>query len=114
HRHLSSVYVVFVAVHDGPDRLVAERPAAGKDAEKVHRIERLPLWADEERRNAALDGSHATGRLAVARCDSVPDTPDVFPALPTDSIKEAELQVVCFIAVPAVGDVDHVAGFQPF
>ena len=42
HRHLPSIDVVFVAVHDGPDRLVCERPAAGEDAVDVHRVQRFP------------------------------------------------------------------------
>ena len=79
----------------------------------MHGIERLPLGADEERRNAALDGGDAARGFGVAGIDAVPDAPDVLPALPAHAVEEGELQVAGLVRVPAVADVDHVAGLKP-
>ncbi len=111
--HLAPVYVVLVAVDDGPEGLVGERPAAGEDAVHVSRIEGLPVRADEEGREGALDGCHAAGGFAVARGDAVPNAPDVFPALPAFAVEEGVLQIVGLVAVPAVADIDHVARLKP-
>ena len=58
----------------------------------------------------------ATRRVAsrIPRRDSIPDAPDILPAFPTDAVEKGELQVVRLIAFPAIGDVHHVARFQPF
>ena len=73
----------------------------------------LPLLADEERRGGALDGGDATEGLGVAWGELVPDAPDVLPGFEADAVEEGELEVVKMAVRPAVGDVDHVAGFDP-
>ena len=112
--HLIAFDVVFVTVQDGPDFLFAHRPAAGVNAISKHGRHRFPVFADEERRDPALDRGNAPGGFAVARRDSIPDAPDVFPALPSHSVEESELQVVGFVAIPTVRDVHHVPRFKPF
>ena len=68
---------------------------------------------DQEIGEAALDLGDAADGFRVARRDAVPDAPDVLPAFPPHAVEESELQVVGLVRVPAVADVDHVAGFQP-
>ena len=36
----------------------------------------------------------AAGGFPIARRDAVPDTPDIFPALPALAVKESILQIV--------------------
>ena len=111
--HLLSVNVVFIAVDDGPHRLVRERPAAGVNAVVVSGIERLPIGSDQEGRYSAFDSRYAASRFRIAGRDSVPDSPNIFPTLPANSVEEGKLQIAGFVAIPAIGDVDHVAGLEP-
>src|SRR5208337_1922513 len=104
---------IFIAIYNGPQHLVAERPTAGEDSIQVHRVERFPTLTDEERRHDTLDGCDPSRCLAIARSHAVPDTPYVFPTLPTLAIEECKLQIVCLVAIPAVLDVDLMARFEP-
>src|ERR1700739_4474606 len=106
--------VIRSAVHDGPDGLIAEGPAARVYAKVVHGVERLPVGTDEKRRDTTLNGRDATRGFCIAGVDSVPDAPDILPAFPTDAVEEGELQVVSFVGGPAIADVDHMARFKPF
>src|SRR5579864_6467252 len=110
---LRAIHVVFIAVHDGPERLLSQGPAAAVDAVSQHRRQWLPPAADQEWRQCAFDGCHSARSLGVARRDSVPDTPYVLPTLPANTIEEGKLQIVCLIALPTVRDVDHMPRFQP-
>ena len=83
HIHLPAVHVIAVAIDDGPDRIVAERPAAGEDAVVTHGIERLPIRADQERRDGALDGGDAARGFGVARVDADSRCPRCSPSSPS-------------------------------
>ena len=111
--HLPPIGVVFIAIHDGPERLVFQRPPAGENAVHVHGIKRLPILAGEEGRHGALHSGYAARCLAIPRSHSVPDAPDVLPAFPPFSVEECELQVVGLIAHPAALNVDLVARLKP-
>src|ERR1700748_3780316 len=89
-RYLPSAHVIFVAIDNRPKRLPLQRPAAREHTIKVRGIERLPIGANEERRNSTLDRRHAPRRLSVAWSNPIPDAPDVFPALPTHTVKESK------------------------
>ena len=93
--------------------LVLQRPTAGEDTIHVHRIERLPPLADEERRDAALDRRHAPRGFAVARGHAIPYAPDVFPALPAFAVEKCKLQIVGLVAIPAALNIDLVPRLQP-
>src|ERR1700679_1159406 len=94
HGDLPPSDVIFVAIHNSPDGLVAHRPAAREDAIEDHGIERLPSWTHEKRRNTTLDSCHAARCFAVARCDAIPNAPDILPTLPAHSVEECKLQIV--------------------
>ena len=107
--------VVLVAVHDGPKRLSFEwkscwhrRRSAGRG-----RV-RFPIRAHEQSGKLAFDLRDAAQGFGVARRDLIPDAPDVFPAFVADAVEEGELQIVGLVASPAVADIDHVAGLEPF
>src|SRR5579872_6905669 len=106
--HLPALHVVFVAVHNGPGGLIAERPPGRKDAVHVHGIKRFPVRAEEEWSDSSLDRGHSTGSFGVTRRDAIPDAPDVLPALPSLAVKERELKIVGLGAVPPVAHMDHV------
>src|SRR5215472_14531747 len=106
--------VVLISVDDRPDGFLPEGPAARKHSEMKHWGERLPVPAYQKRSNSAFYGCNTPGRLAIPRSNTVPDAPDIFPALPTNSVEESELQIVRLVAVPAIGDIYHVPGFEPF
>src|ERR1700723_1836084 len=88
-------------------------PAAGIDSIPQRGRHWFPIFADQKRRDRPLESSDAPGGFAIARRDSVPDAPDVFPTLPSDSIEKRELQVVGLITIPTVRDVHHVPRFEP-
>ena len=79
-----------------------------------HRGKWFPILTHKKWRDPALKHGYAPGSFAVARCDPIPDTPDVLPTLPTDSVEKRELQVICLVTVPAVRDIHHMPGFEPF
>ena len=101
------------AVDDGPQRAIGKRPLGGEDAVLKRGSVGLPLGADQEIGEAALDLGDAADGLGVARRDAVPDAPDVLPGFVADAVEERELQIVGLVLVPAVADVDHVAGLEP-
>src|SRR5579863_7407227 len=105
--------VIRSAVHDGPDGLIAEGPAARVYAKVVHGIVRLPVRGDEELRNTTLDGGYTASSFGIARVDAIPYAPDVLPALPSHAVEESELQIVSMVGSPTVADVHHVAGLKP-
>src|SRR5208283_1348592 len=111
---LRTVDVVFVAVHDGPNGLLTQRPPAGEDSITQHGCKRLPIAADQEWRDRALDGCYTAGRLRISWRDPIPDAPDVLPTFPANAIKKGELQIICLVTIPPIRDVHHVARFQPF
>src|SRR5215813_2342041 len=107
-RHFTSRDVIFVTVDDGPYCLLAHWPTAGEYTVQMRWIKRLPACAHEKWCDSALDGSHAACRLAIARRNPIPNTPDVLPTFPADTVKERKLQVICFVACPSMRDVYHV------
>src|ERR1700679_1213544 len=113
HNRLRAADVVLVAVDDGPDSLIAKRPAAGIDAVVKHGVERLPVRTDEKGSNGALDGGDAARGLSSARRDAVPYAPYIFPALPAFAVEEGELQIIGLIAAPTVLDIDLVTRLKP-
>src|SRR5215472_13770932 len=96
--YLCSVHVVFVAVNDGPNGLVVKRPAAGKHTIWQHGRHGLPAATHQKRSNRTLNSRHAARGLGVPGVNPVPDTPDVFPALPADSVEKSKLKVISFDA----------------
>src|SRR5580700_12127198 len=111
--HFRAGDVVFVAVDDRPERFFSERPTAGKYSKAKHGKKWFPIFAHQKRGNSSLNRRDSPRCFTVARRDSVPDAPDVFPALPADSVEERELQVIGLVAVPAIRDVHHVARLEP-
>src|ERR1700734_4539444 len=85
--------VVFITIDDGPNRVVSQRPAAREQFESQRREKRFPILADQERRDAPFQGSHASSGFGIAGGNTVPDAPYVLPALPPDSIEESKLQI---------------------
>src|SRR6202011_782114 len=77
------------------------------------RVEWLPVLTGEERSQGALDSCHPACCLSVAWSNTVPDTPDVFPAFPTFAVEEGVLQRVGFISIPAALNIDLVTRFEP-
>src|ERR1700690_431271 len=112
--HFRTRDVVLIPIDDGPSRFFSQRPTAGKHSKMKHGGKWLPIPTHEERRDPAFKGGYAPCSFAVSRCDPIPDTPDVLPTLPTDSVEKRELQVICLVTVPAIRDVDHMPGFEPF
>src|ERR1700677_1798617 len=112
-RHLLLSYGVFIAVHNGPQCLTHERPAAREHAEIIHRIKRLPVRADEERRCRSLNRRHPSRCLSVPWRNAIPNSPDVLPAFPSDTVEESLLKVVDFVPAPSIGDVRHVPRLEP-
>src|SRR6202021_1071123 len=49
----------------------------------------------------------------ATRCDTVPDAPHLFPALPTFTIEEGELEFVCFVTHPTALNVDLMTRLKP-
>ena len=111
---LVSFDVVFVSVDDRPKSLPGQRPATGIHTITEHGRHRFPVFADQERRYPTLDSGNAPGGFRVARRDSIPDTPDVLPTFPANSVEESELQVVGLVTIPPVRDVHHVPRLKPF
>src|SRR5260370_6092755 len=107
--HLRSVHVIFVAIHDSPNGAAVEWPAAGEDSVAQHWIHRFPIAADEGFGCGALEGGDGAPRFPIAGRGSIPDAPNIFPALPTNPIEKRKLQIVGLAAVPAVGNVDNMA-----
>src|SRR5579872_5812139 len=105
HFDLRSGDVVFVPVYNRPHRLRAQWPAACKDPEAQGRSKWLPRRADKKTRHRTFEGGYPASRLGIARGKTIPDSPDVLPGLPPHSVTKRQLQVVRFIAFPAVGDV---------
>ena len=62
----------------------------------------------------SLDRGHAPRRLGITRRDAIPDSPDVFPTFPPHTVEKSDLQIVGLGAGPAIGDIRHVARFEPF
>ena len=69
---------------------------------------------DEEGRDSAFDGCDTPSGFAVARHDAIPDAPDIFPALPANPVEKRELKIIRLLPLPAVGDVHHMPGLEPF
>src|SRR5690242_7204291 len=114
HPHLRPGNVAVIPVDYGPDRLIRKRPVACKHAILKHRRVRLPSITHEEGRDRSLYGRNAPGCLTVAWRNAVPEAPDVFPTLPTDTVEESKLQVIRLVFVPAIGDLHHVTRLEPF
>src|SRR5271154_5257969 len=112
-RHFMAGFVILIAIDDSPDGAITDGPAARKNTIEMHRIERLPAWAGEERSHRALNSRRAAHCLSVARSHAIPDTPNIFPALPSLAVEECELQVVRLVAIPAALDVDLVLWLKP-
>src|SRR6202163_234587 len=74
---------------------------------------RLPILADEIIREGAFDAGEAKDGFGVVRGHGVPETPEIFEDGVTFAVEESVLQAVGFVAGEAVGDVDHVARFEP-
>src|SRR5882757_2195197 len=113
HTYLLPVHVVLIAIDNRPDRLVFKRPSAREDTEYVHRVERLPPLAYQERGSAALHRCYTACRLRVARRYSVPDAPNIFPAFPSFTIEKRVLQIVRLVAIPAALNIYLMARLQP-
>src|ERR1700678_797654 len=112
-RDFSSVHVILVTVHDGPDGLTAQRPAASENAEATGRVIGLPAWAGKKGCYAALYRGHSSRRFSVPLRYAVPDAPNILPAFPAHSVEKGKLKVIGFVAGPAMRDIDHVPGLQP-
>src|SRR5882762_9510280 len=112
--HFRARDVVLIPIDYGPNRFFSDRPTARKHSKMKHRGKGFPLLTYKERRDAAFNRGYAPCSFAVPRCDPVPDTPDVLPTLPTDSVEKRELQVICLVTIPAIRDVHHMPGFEPF
>src|SRR3569833_2209323 len=111
--HLQTMHVVFIAIDDRPQRAIVLRPTACVDPFPFHWVKGLPLLADQKRRHRALDGCDSTYGFAVAWGDSIPDSPDVFPALPAFAVEERKLEVVGFVSRPSILDIHLVARLKP-
>src|SRR5580692_3380892 len=112
--HFRARDVVLIPIDNGPNRFFGDGPAAGKNSEMKHRGKRFPIFTHQKWRNPTLNRSYAPGRFTVAGRDAIPDALDIFPTLPAHSIEKRELQVVSLVSAPAIGDVDHVPGLEPF
>src|SRR5450755_1314092 len=110
---LVSINVILVPVHDGPDCLVIHGPTAGIHAVAQHRRERLPFRGAKKRGNGTLYGGDTASCFGITRSDPVPDSPNILPAFPAHAVEERKLQVAGFVAIPAIGNVDHVPRFHP-
>src|SRR5882724_3428085 len=78
-----------------------------------HGSERLPILAHQEGRHGSLQGGYPASCFGIAGRYSVPDPPDIFPTLPADAVEKSELQIIGLVAIPAVGNMDHMARFEP-
>ncbi len=105
---------IFVAIDERPHRAGGQRELRREDAVPERGRVRFPIGAHQVGGEAALNRRDTAQRFGVTRRDPVPDAPDIFPTHVADAVEEGELQVVGFVARPAVADVDHVAGLQPF
>src|SRR5205807_2456648 len=102
------------AVHERPETPLSHGEFRGEAAELQCRCVWIPLFAGQERSELPLDRGDPAKGLAVTRRDSIPDAPNILPTHVTYTIEEGMLQVVRLIARPAIADVHHVAGFEPF
>src|SRR6185436_7087900 len=57
---LRANHAVFISIDDRPNYLVSQWPTARGDTEVQHGKEGLPICADQEWRDSALDGRHST------------------------------------------------------
>src|SRR5260370_12780154 len=112
--HLWRRQVVFVTVHDRPEGLAVPRPAAREDAPAFHRRKRLPVFTHQQWSHRSFYCCNPARGLRVARRDSVPDTPNILPTLPADSVEKGKLEIVRFVPLPAIGNVHHVTRLKPF
>ena len=99
---MRTVHVIFIAIYDSPNGAAVERPAAGEDSVAQHRIQRFPIAAHEVFGYGALETGDAARGFPIAGRDSIPDAPDIFPTLPTNSVEKRELQIVGLVAIPAI------------
>src|SRR5690242_16549995 len=101
--HLISLRVILIPVYYGPNRVSTQRPSTGKNSVSQHGKKRLPISADKKRSHRPFNHRHAPCRLCVARSDSVPNTPNVLPTLPPDTVEKRELQIINLATVPSIG-----------
>src|SRR5579863_5410107 len=114
HFDLPTGEVELIAVDESPQRFAPARPLAGERTVTQRGRMRLPVRADEQARQGAFNLRDAAQGFRVPRGDLIPDSPNVFPALVAYTVKKGILQIVGFVAVPAVANVHHVARLQPF
>src|SRR5579883_2766829 len=114
HIDLRSRQSELIAVDNRPKRLVMPRPLAGKDAIAQNGNKGFPVRTFEQLPERPLNRGDPSQRLGVAVVNRVPNAPDIFPTFVACAIEKGVLQIVHFVARPAVADVHHITRLKPF
>src|SRR5271170_7890238 len=108
-----TIGIGLIAIDDRPKGLIFERPAAGVDAVLHGGSVGLPSWTHQKFRYGSFYFCHPPKSLGIARNNSVPDAPNIFPALISHAIEKGILQVIHFGMVPPIAHMNHVTRFKP-
>src|SRR5580658_2211909 len=108
-----TIGIGLVAIDDRPKGLIFERPPAGIDAVLHRGSVRLPARTYKKLRYGSFYFRDSPKSLGVARNNSIPDAPNIFPALISHTIEKGVLQVIHFGMGPAIAHMNHQARFEP-
>lgn len=102
------------AVDEGPEALVFILPEAGEEVRVLSGDEGGPIGGGEEVVVAALDGEHGAEDGSVTGAPGDMGAKDIFPDEDAGAVYPGGMEFTGVVGVPAVDEVELVAGFEPF